>query len=400
MIFQRLFASIALVFLPLTAWSKDAAVVALAGGAIAMSLSPGVFAAVRQSLSPRQPGVLFGLLFCAWMGVSMAWTPAPAATALLKAYAVFGLALILGVGMAHLSSAQRSAITKPLAISFGALLVILVVERLTGGFFIALDRDTETPEQLLNAMNGGLVLMACLTSCAALLIYRFSRRLEATFFFFVFVVALALTYRMDAVPVALIAGAVCSAAVVKWGRAAAVGCLMVIGAGVLSWPVVAWIAAASDLHIWTAEYLHPNWGHRIAIWGAVGEFIADKAMFGYGFNSARVIGQTAELMPDPQGRTSFLHPHNGLLQVWLELGLVGVVLLYATLASAARSILAQAHSAFALGMHVGAFVAALTIWLLSFGVWQGWWMSALALAIAAGVFVSVSEPASPGSADS
>ncbi len=385
MTLQRLFASIALVFLPLTAWSKDATVVALAGGAIAVSLAPGVLTQVRRSLSMRNPTVLFGALFCGWMAVSLIWAPVLALSALAKAYAVFALAVVLGVGIAQLAPAQRSALVKPLATSFGALLVILVIERVTGGFFISLDRSSETPEQLLNAMNGGLVMIASLTFCAAAAMYRTTG--QRALLLVLFVLTLTLTYRMNAVPLALLAGAVAAAAAVCIGHRAVVGLFVVVGGGVLLWPVAAWLAAESGLHFWVAENVYPNWGHRIAIWGAVSELIAGKSLLGYGFNGARIVGQTADLMPDPQGRTSFLHPHNGLLQIWLELGAIGVALLYAATIAAARTVLNRLRDTTVLAAAAGTFAAMLTIWLLSFGVWQSWWMSVLGLAIAAVVFV-------------
>jgi len=386
---QRLFVSIALVFLPLTAWSKDAAVVALAAGAIAICLVPGVLIRVRQALSMRNPVVVFGLLFCVWMALSLTWAPVFALSALAKAYAVIALAIVLSIGITHVSPNQRTALIKPLATSCGALVIILVVERLTGGFFIALDRSSETPAQLLNAMNGGLVLLTSLSFCAAAVMYRVTADVRRIALFGIFVLVLTMTFRMDAVPVALLAGAIAAAAALIWGRSVVIGLLVLIGAGVLMWPLAAWLAADAGLDVWIAENVHPNWGHRIAIWGGVSELIADKSLLGYGFNAARVVGQTADLMPDPQGRTSFLHPHNGLMQVWLELGAVGVALLYATVITGARAVLARCQDIRVAAAIMGTFVSMLTIWLLSFGVWQGWWMSVLGMAAFGCVFVQV-----------
>lgn len=386
---QRLFASIALLFLPLTAWSKDASVVTLVAAAISICHLPGVLSQIRQSLPLRSPVVICGLLFCAWMAASLIWAPASALAALAKAYAVIALAIFLSVAITCLSHSQRTALIKPLATSCGALVIILVVERLTGGFFIALDRSSETPEQLLNAMNGGLVLLAAVSFCAAAVMYRVTGDARRIALVGIFVLVLTMTFRMDAVPVALFAGGVAAVAALNAGRSVVIGLLVLIGAGALMWPLAAWLAAEAGLDVWIAENVHPNWGHRIAIWGAVSELVADKSLLGYGFNAARLVGQTADLMPDPQGRTSFLHPHNGLMQVWMELGAVGVALLYATVITGARAVLARSQDIRVAAAIMGTFVSMLTIWLLSFGVWQGWWMSVLGLAAAACVYVSM-----------
>ena len=65
--------------------------------------------------------------------------------------------------------------------------------------------------------------------------------------------------------------------------------------------------------------------HRLVIWSYAREKIANKLFFGYGLSSSRSIA--------PQQITSLwithyqlmpLHPHNGVIQLWLELGLVGI----------------------------------------------------------------------------
>jgi O-antigen ligase len=65
------------------------------------------------------------------------------------------------------------------------------------------------------------------------------------------------------------------------------------------------------------------------------------------------------------------------LQWWLELGAVGALIGAAMLAAVAtavgRALPARADRAAALGL----FVACLSPGSLSFGIWQGWWLSTL-----------------------
>jgi O-antigen ligase len=157
----------------------------------------------------------------------------------------------------------------------------------------------------------------------------------------------------------------------------------VIGLGALCWPVVAYLASEADFHIWFTENVHPNWGYRIAIWGRVSELISENVLIGYGFDASRFIGETAGLIPDAAGRTSFMHPHNGFLQIWLELGLVGVALFSATAILSVRQTVRRAPNRQALAVAAGTITASSVTWLLSFGIWQAWWLAALGLNVCA-----------------
>jgi exopolysaccharide production protein ExoQ len=108
--------------------------------------------------------------------------------------------------------------------------------------------------------------------------------------------------------------------------------------------------------------------HRAAIWQFVAHRVAEKPVLGWGLHAARnmpgaqeTISRGAELIP--------LHPHNGPLQVWLELGAVGALIVAALLAWLGVNVASAAQAA--------ALSAAFTVASISFGLWQGWWMAAL-----------------------
>ena len=86
-----------------------------------------------------------------------------------------------------------------------------------------------------------------------------------------------------------------------------------------------------------------------------------------------------------------LPPHNALLQAWLELGVVGAVILaglFATvLLAIARYVPGRLERAAAYATFTAAFLTAQ----LSFGIWQGWWISTLAL-VAVLIIALVSPP--------
>jgi len=117
--------------------------------------------------------------------------------------------------------------------------------------------------------------------------------------------------------------------------------------------------------------------HRLLIWEFAAARIAEKPWLGWGFDSARslpggkfVISGGARLMP--------LHPHNAVLQLWLELGAGGAALAVALIIWAAirlRRIADRTASTAAAGY----VAAAISMLCVSYGVWQSWWMAALFL---------------------
>jgi O-antigen ligase len=118
--------------------------------------------------------------------------------------------------------------------------------------------------------------------------------------------------------------------------------------------------------------------HRAAIWQFVGARIADKPVLGWGMHASRTmpgghdkINESAEKIP--------LHPHNAPLQIWLELGGAGAVLLAALLAFLAFNCNGLPLRRAVLG---ATLVTAVAIASLSYGIWQGWWFATLWLVAA------------------
>lgn len=72
-----------------------------------------------------------------------------------------------------------------------------------------------------------------------------------------------------------------------------------------------------------------------------------------------------------------LHPHNAILQLWLELGFLGVILAilltYLTLHQIFRTKLVPTEKAICTGLFTGIFII---VW-VNLGFWQSWWISGL-----------------------
>jgi len=377
----------ALLFVPLVAWSRDASVVVLTLSVVAITHSQW---SNRSDLFKSAFSSSAAKLLCLMMlfaGLSLAWSPQFSPLPLAQASLTVILCVVLCAGVQHLPLEDIQKAIKSTVVAGLALLAVLLVERLTGGFFVGLHRNEQTTDQLFNVMNGGLVFMACISIPAmCLLRVRTGNWIWPAILIGV-CFALGLSYRMDAVPVAVLAGLLSFLLIQKWGTRMAVGIIVSIGIVSVGWALLAAIWATPTLQVWFTDTIHPNWGHRIAIWGRASELIHQRILLGHGFDAARALGQTAGLTPDPAGRTSFLHPHNGMIHLWLELGGVGVSVFTAALIVAVRSVLSKSSTRFIAALVTGTFSATATIWLFSFGVWQPWWIAVMGLATAAVMIV-------------
>jgi O-antigen ligase len=127
--------------------------------------------------------------------------------------------------------------------------------------------------------------------------------------------------------------------------------------------------------------------HRLLIWDFVSGHVAERPLLGWGMESSRAIpggtGHPTAAMLAEYGLTAKagwftnaqllpLHPHNLALQVWLELGAMGALLMALLLALLAL----RAEG----GAACGSYAAGLVIAMLSYGAWQYWWVAALLLA--------------------
>ncbi|MEO5367319.1 MAG: O-antigen ligase family protein [Magnetococcus sp. WYHC-3] len=111
--------------------------------------------------------------------------------------------------------------------------------------------------------------------------------------------------------------------------------------------------------------------HRLEIW----DFIARKAMenpwYGFGLEATRYIEHfdTAKLYTP---HDHVLHPHNAVLQAWIEFGVVGALAFCATVLAILRGLYAQEQSQARSGLTI--FMAVLIIACTSYGLWQSWWI--------------------------
>lgn len=131
--------------------------------------------------------------------------------------------------------------------------------------------------------------------------------------------------------------------------------------------------------------------HRLMIWRVTVNHIAERPVFGHGLNAARTLYPPGSQVYIPfftsQGKPMWtinfepipLHPHNGILQVWLELGFVGAMFLLGFFLMCLRAIMARGPDAVERAAGLGTLAGAAVIYSVSFGAWQSWWLCGLFL---------------------
>ncbi|MGB0720712.1 MAG: O-antigen ligase family protein, partial [Bdellovibrionales bacterium] len=129
---------------------------------------------------------------------------------------------------------------------------------------------------------------------------------------------------------------------------------------------------------------------RMEIWDFIARRALQSPIIGHGMNAARVIDDFDTAMLYHPSR-HVLHPHNFVLQIWLEFGLVGAALATAFLIYLLRAILQSPAAA----LYLPVFCAALTIAGTTYGLWQSWWLGCFFLIAALAVILAKSYPQNP-----
>jgi O-antigen ligase len=126
---------------------------------------------------------------------------------------------------------------------------------------------------------------------------------------------------------------------------------------------------------------------RFYIWAFAAERIAERPLLGWGMNASRSMpGGKDQIVDNIRGKNYGevmpLHPHNIALQVWLELGVVGALLMAGLFARLILFGTVPARPPYVAAAAAGLTVTAFVQFALSYGAWQSWWLACVFLATA------------------
>lgn len=115
------------------------------------------------------------------------------------------------------------------------------------------------------------------------------------------------------------------------------------------------------------QHLPDSWEQRMGYWTYAMSRIAEHPIRGWGLDASR------DFSPH-----IVLHPHNGAMQIWLELGLPGAMAAALAVAFAFRRLARDERSLVACAT-AGSAAVYLFFGVVSFGVWQEWWLALAAM---------------------
>ena len=377
--------AIALVAAPFVAVLQSKAMAPLGLIPMAITLGLGWRAGWRPSL-PQGPVLLIGLLLAAWGAITTLWAPDPGRATLL---AVTLAAMML---LAHGAAAAAQGARLLPWIGFGLVfgLAAAFADWQSGNALRAAVRGLkEVPEALMFGLKPAASLMALLLPMGFALPWPWVARAALL----LLGAGVLITLPGETARLATIAGLGAAALSLALPRLVP----RLVGAGValaiLAMPLLVGLIPQIP-----SASLPPSAVHRLVIWDFTAARIAEKPITGWGLEASRAMpGGGArpdaatldrlnikapaqrDFLAMPHVQVMPLHPHNGALQLWLELGgigaLIGAALMLALGVAASRSAAPEVGA--------GMLASAAVTGMLSFGLWQAWWVASLLLAMVA-----------------
>jgi O-antigen ligase len=378
---------------PFVAVLQSKAMAPLALIPMALTLMLGWRAGWRPRL-PRSPVLVLGLMLAGWGAITALWAPEPGRAGLLAL--TLAAMMLLAHGAAGAAQGARLMPWVGFGLVFG--LAAAFADWQSGNALRAAVRGLkEVPASLMFGLKPAASLMALLLPMGFALPWPwFARAALLVLGAGVLIVLPGETARLATI--AGLAAALLSLAAPR---------LMpkLVGAGVAVLILLMPLLVAFIPQFPSAS-LPPSAVHRLVIWDFAAARIAEKPLAGWGLEASRAMpGGRAQ--PDaatldrlnitapaqraflvlPHVEVMPLHPHNGALQLWLELGGIGALIAAALMLALGFAAARSAAPAVGAGMLASAAVTGM----LSFGLWQAWWVASLLLAM-----VAITTPSAAG----
>lgn len=165
---------------------------------------------------------------------------------------------------------------------------------------------------------------------------------------------------------------------------------------IASFPVLVDLSFFDDV-ICETTATRGSFRHRDTIWNFVVDHVKERPIVGWGLDSARRFPGGNEKVPilfclDYDVKAPFeqvipLHTHNGVLQIWLELGGLGIALTIALIWIGMRRLYREFYALMPHYALTGLFGSLSIVVLMSFGIWQGWWIATITLSVTTGIMI-------------
>ena len=113
---------------------------------------------------------------------------------------------------------------------------------------------------------------------------------------------------------------------------------------------------------------------RLEIWSFVTNRMCDHPIIGHGIEATRAI-KDFESQKLYHADTHVLHPHNFIIQIWFEFGVLGALALSGFFGGLFYILSTSSQSLQKLGLPV--LMACVSVSATGYGFWQSWWLGTL-----------------------
>ena len=320
--------------------------------------------------------ILLFILFVGWMFSTLFWAIdfSLSSTKFLKLISISLMGFGVFIGLASISVDTRLRIINALVYgTCGAVALVvlryilfLIQGNIDGGY-----SSFFSP----SVLNPGLTVITIMLWPACMRLFVQSRRKALGIFIFFYVVILALSASGASVLALVTSGIMVLATL--WQRklvpyllAALTAMLVLTAPFITPHPTSNTTVAENMLSL-------PNSAqHRLYIWEFSAQKSLERPLWGWGLGSSRSIPGGHDKPPVGQNYLP-LHPHNGALQIWLELGAPGAIMGAIFIALSILKLLKRpnVNNIGVYGALVGSLVSFIVVASTAYSLWQSWWFA-------------------------
>lgn len=291
---------------------------------------------------------------------------------------------ILLIGNITKLDTNREKLERILIASLLASGIIFFIESLTGGkasiAFKELIQKKETQVFLLHNLDRGMALLTLVSWLVISIFLKGGNRAAAFLLYFALLEGLSFSDNLAALVAHFIAGGVFLLTRLTILRNPKILSFLLL---ISSLSMIIFAFKINPLKISEKNEVLPiSAKHRLFIWNFVAKNSKEYPLLGIGFNSSKKFPVTDSQIIELFGQKLHplpLHPHNNILQVYFELGAIGLILYlslackylliigknYKTTSSRNKDLICSLYACFSVY-----FIIAM----ISYNVWQSWWL--------------------------
>jgi len=368
---------------PIAAFAKMGTVPLLIISVFGQTSARSLYANLKHVL--RSPLFLAVSSLMAWGAVTFLWSDQMHVFSLIRLVSIIALSFFFVQAIETLNARDKSRLSTVVISASIFLLSVLLFEGFTDAALHrilrpedAAPRDGEwVPYLQMVAARGTAFLAPLCFIVAALLARKYGP--WAGYLFIALSIFAAIRLPMNASALSIALGGVVYM-LVKW-RPRLVTRLMYIGVACFAISAPALMSSLFTVENFKTFGLETSRAvdQRLEIWEYSSGLILEQPILGYGFDTSRDLGSRGEFIEGTNWAALPLHPHNAFIQIWLELGLIGICLSCFLLWRFWTLIDDEIDKNHDTAPSMAAFASIVTISLISFGIWQYWWIATWAL---------------------